>query len=331
MAKLNNNGSPLNAMVVAVYFGKLPPYFQLWLDSVGENPSVRWLFCSDIDLSFFVLPKNITIKHISFEGVRSLARRKLGFEPDLHCPYDLCKFRVAYGKIFEDDLKGVDYWAWTDCDMLYGDLTSVIAECEKGFDKVLPKGHLSFVKNDGELTRGILLDDKIHSILKDGEVVSSSGCVDEVEIRFEVLPKLGASQMNDLPYVNFYPRYGHFRLQDATPLCKKLGYAENPHPSLPVPCVFTWKDGHLLGWFALPNRKIQVVECVYIHFFKRDLSLTPKSLRKGVPYLILPNKMIEFDGHDLSWGEIARLDRKRIHWRYFLKRLTIRNLIRKVI
>ena len=86
-----------------------------------------------------------------------------------------------------------------------------------------------------------------------------------------------------------------------------------------------------MGWFAMPNREVQVVECVYIHFFKRDLSLTPKSLRKGASYLIIPNKVVEFDGHELSYGEIVRLDRRRIHWKYFLKRLTVRNLIRKVI
>ena len=53
--------------------------------------------------------------------------------------------------VFSDELAGADYWGWSDCDMLFGDLPPVMRLAEEGYDKIMPNGHFSLVKNSVEL------------------------------------------------------------------------------------------------------------------------------------------------------------------------------------
>lgn len=316
--------------VIANYFGTVPSYFQYWIDSIRFNEKITWLCYTDQNLDKYDAPPNLLIRRSCFQEMKNLLRQKLNLEPDYHTPWDLCKFKIAFGKVFEDELEDADYWAWTDCDMIYGDLSISIKECERGFDKVMPKGHLSFIKNSKALTEAIVTNSKVRSILDAKLDCKNTGCIDEEELRFEILPKLGARQNDLLPYANFYPRYGHFQLQDALALCLKLGYHENPIPGLELPCVFTWRDGHLWGWFAMPGGGVRTEECVYIHFFKREIKMLAQRLVRGKSYLIAPNWVKEYDGHDLEWREIANLDRHRIHWSYFAKRFNMKTIARKL-
>lgn len=275
------------------------------------------------------MPQNLYVHKVSFEGVRKLIKSKFGYEPDLDVPWDFCKFKCVYGKIFEGDLVDADYWGWTDFDVIYGDLSPIYDICEKGYDKVMPLGHLSVVKNDARLMAGILANPLVDSVLDKNSPEMGMQNFDEVEFPLEILPKLNAKQYNDIPFAQFYARYGCFRISDTKALCDRLGLVEGRHPST-VPNVFTWQNGHLVGWFAMSDRTVIKVECVYIHFFKRDMKALAKSFEQGKSYLIVPNQIHEYDGHDLTWSEIARLDYPRIHWSYFAKRLTPKRIIKKL-
>ena len=80
----------------------------------------------------------------------------------------------------------------------------------------------------------------------------------------------------------------------------------------------------------MPDKTVRTVDCVYIHFFQREMKPLIKSFEPGKSYLIVPNEIREYDGHDLSWQEIVRLDRPRIHWKYFVKRLTVKRIVWKL-
>lgn len=319
----------MKVKIIGVYLGNLPSYFQLWLDSAGGNPKIDWLLYTDADIAEYTVPTNLQVVTRSFAQIKELVQNKLGYEPDLSTPWGLCKFRVAFGRIFEDDIKDADYWGWTDVDVIYGDLSLLLRECEVGYDKILPKGHLSLVRNDKSLTNGILANPLVSAILSRANPENGSGCLDEEEFRYEILPQLKARQQNDVPFAHFYCRYGHFRVHAAEALCKRLGMVEETRPPA-VPCVFTWQGAHLNGWFAMSDKSVKKVECVYIHFFRRDMCPCVATFEKDKAYLIIPNKIIEFDGHNLTWCEIARLDRPRIHWNYFIRRMTFKRIIDKL-
>ena len=228
--------------IVGIYFGKVPPYFQLWLDSAATNKRFEWILYTDVDLSAYNVPQNMHVHKVSFEGVRDLIRAKLGYEPDLDVPWDFCRFRCVYGKIFEDDLKDADYWGWTDFDVIYGDLSPIYEACEKGYDKIMPMGHLSCVKNDAKLMAGIIADPCTVLVLNKGITGKKPGCLDEIAFPFEILPRLKVSQYNDIPFSQAYCRLGHFRLCGTTALFKKLGKV-NGIPPTALPYVVTWGGG----------------------------------------------------------------------------------------
>ena len=80
----------------------------------------------------------------------------------------------------------------------------------------------------------------------------------------------------------------------------------------------------------MPDKNVKKIACVYIHFFRRDVKPLIQTFERGKSYLIVPNEIREYDGHNLSWKEIVWLDRPRIHWNYFAKRLTPKRIIKKL-
>lgn len=103
--------------LIMPYYGGLPAYFNFYLRSlVGMNFDV--LFFSDLKVERH--PENFRLIGMSFDEFKYLANKKLGVPVRLDTPIRLCDFRPMYGKIFEDYLKGYDYWAFGDCDLVYG-------------------------------------------------------------------------------------------------------------------------------------------------------------------------------------------------------------------
>ena len=103
--------------LVLPYYGKLPTYFNFFLRSlVGMNFDV--LFFSDLKVENH--PENFRAIGMTFDAFKHLAVEKIGAPVRLDSPKRLCDFKPMYGKIFEDYLKGYDYWAFGDCDLVYG-------------------------------------------------------------------------------------------------------------------------------------------------------------------------------------------------------------------
>lgn len=51
--------------------GKLPTYFQLWLESCRRNPSVDFLVFTD-DYTEYNYPDNVKVHYMSFEQMKEL-------------------------------------------------------------------------------------------------------------------------------------------------------------------------------------------------------------------------------------------------------------------
>ena len=60
----------LDIRVVVNYFGKPPKAFQLWLDSLGANLPVKWLFITDIDMACFRVPSNVVVLKSDFATLK---------------------------------------------------------------------------------------------------------------------------------------------------------------------------------------------------------------------------------------------------------------------
>lgn len=108
-------------LILIPYFGKLPVYFPLFLQSVRENPNLDFLFLYDGEIRSDILPANFTLRHFTKEQFNELATEKLGFAIQLKNPYKLCDFKTLYGFLWQEQLKDYDYWGTSDIDLVLGD------------------------------------------------------------------------------------------------------------------------------------------------------------------------------------------------------------------
>ena len=139
--------------IIVAYFGKLPNWFQLWLNSCKFNKNFTWIIFTD-DSTKYDYPKNVIRELISFASIKELISSNIGFNVNIQNPYKICDFKVAYGNIFRDYLKEYTHWGCCDIDMIFGDLSNFITDeiLDKN-DRVLNKGHLMIFKNNESVNK----------------------------------------------------------------------------------------------------------------------------------------------------------------------------------
>jgi len=103
------------------YFGQWPPWFEFFLHTCRFNPSIQWLFFTDCQKPINS-PSNVNFNIISFSAYKQKVSKKLGIDFNPDSPYKLCDLKPALGFIHEQELKGFDFWGFSDIDLVYGDL-----------------------------------------------------------------------------------------------------------------------------------------------------------------------------------------------------------------
>lgn len=103
--------------LVLPYYGKLPWYFSYYLRSL-EGIAMDVLFVSDLEVEAH--PDNFKPVRMSFDELNALVCAKVTGAVPLKNTRKLCDYKPMYGHIFEEHLKGYEYWAFGDCDLVYG-------------------------------------------------------------------------------------------------------------------------------------------------------------------------------------------------------------------
>jgi len=103
----------LKKLFIRPYFGVLPEWMEQYNKNIiGLKPDgFDWWIITDK------------------EFYSDLIQKKLGIKPNFD--YDACKsseFGPAFGIIFEDYLKGYDFWGYTNLDVVYGNLKKFIPD-----------------------------------------------------------------------------------------------------------------------------------------------------------------------------------------------------------
>ena len=84
------------------------------------------IFVSDIPVSAH--PDNFHVLKMSLNELRVLAEEKLNTPVVFNSPIRLCDFKPMLGHIFEDHLQKYAYWAFGDCDVIYGNEFNVLLQ-----------------------------------------------------------------------------------------------------------------------------------------------------------------------------------------------------------
>ena len=133
-------------VLIFPYFGKLPVQYKMWRESALRNPSVDFMFFTDVEPA-----KNIIVHKMLFEDFRKYIQSIFDFPIVLDRPYILCDFKPAYGEALQEYINKYDYWGYGDLDVVYGDIRAFLTDeilCHYKF--FLGFGHLTLYSNDKE-------------------------------------------------------------------------------------------------------------------------------------------------------------------------------------
>ena len=107
----------MRVAMILPWYGAKPWYWPLFEASakrIGMDVIVV------AEKGFRVKERNFRVVEMSLDEVRRRAEKALGTGVNLTRGYKLCDLRPMYGVVFADILKDYDYWAYGDCDVIYG-------------------------------------------------------------------------------------------------------------------------------------------------------------------------------------------------------------------
>jgi hypothetical protein len=149
---------PSIAIVVA-FFGRAPLWLPAFFLSCRENPDVRWLLYTDIDVAVDI-PPNVALKHLEIRDFTQKSSEALGTKVEIHRSLQkICDLKPAYGVIFADDLQPFDFWACSDLDIIWGDIRHFVTDrLLQEYDIVSSRadrlsGHFTLFRNTVQINR----------------------------------------------------------------------------------------------------------------------------------------------------------------------------------
>ena len=140
-------------ILILPYFGTFSNYFQLFLNSCKYNQDIDFLIVTD-NQEKFEYPKNVQVKYMLFEELKSRIQMLFDFEIRLDTYIKPCDYKPAYGEIFKDEIREYGFWGHCDCDLIFGHIRKFITdEILSKYEKIGHLGHLTIYKNTYENNR----------------------------------------------------------------------------------------------------------------------------------------------------------------------------------
>ena len=262
--------------LILPYFGQLPNYFDLWIQSVRKCENIRFIVCGDC------LPRegnegNIYFLKKSFDWIRQRINSVLGFKCTLNTPYKLCDYKPTYGLVFSEYLEGSEYWGYCDPDLIFG---TKLEECvryaiSKQFDKIYKYGHLTLYKNEKAINTHFMKRSKVEKVTyKDVYRMNYVAHFDEGYIIRDLFSVYKVYDEIDFSDVSFWK----YQFQTE-------GYQDYKQ-------IFEYNDGRLFIHYIDENGEQRKSEKIYVHLQKRRMQ---KEFETANRYLIVPNRFIRID------------------------------------
>lgn len=273
--------------IIVLYFGKLPNYYQLFLNSCKFNERYEWYIFGD-DTTRFFYPSNVHFTYMRFDECKKLIQSKFHFNISLSRSQKLCDYKCAYGYIFEDILHEYDWWGHCDLDQIFGNLDHFITdELLEKYDKLFSLGHLTLYRNTYDNNRVFM--GKLEGKERYKEVFST-----ERSCGFdEWLP----GNVNELYLVNKIPVFWNNYGADINPYRTQFSLTSYCMQKRCYVCdiiknsIFTWENGNLYQMYV-ENKTLMRREFPYVHFQKRKM-YDARRITTDNHYYIIPNKFVD--------------------------------------
>ncbi|MBO5180843.1 MAG: hypothetical protein J6B92_03010 [Paraprevotella sp.] len=278
-------------LIILPYFGKFDSLFPYWLKSCECNKDINFLIVTN-DKTQYDYPHNVKVVYQEFAQLYEKIQSLYDFPISLEAPYRLCNFKPAYGEIFKEYINGYDYWGFSDCDMLFGDLRKFLPSDYEKYDKIGAFGHLSLIKNTPENN-------------------SLYRCNDAYKIAFSVDRPLFFDE-DTFPYI--LKKYGKLiyslKILDFMPRLKRFEVLNDDMDSKRN--VFIFENGKVVR-YCLCRNEVRSAEYAYIHFLKRPITIALNTLPNK--FLIAENGVWEYQ--PITKELIAKYTHNGIFWNYW--------------
>lgn len=280
--------------IIVAYFGRLPNYYQLFLDSCKVNSNYDWFIFSD-DETVYRYPNNVNFIKMNFKECQELVQSKFDFPVNLIRPQKLCDFKCAYGVIFEEYLQGYQWWGHCDLDQIFGNLNNFITEdMLHDNDKIFSLGHLTLYRNSYDNNR--VFKGELNGKQRYKEVFSiNQGCgfdewlpenVNDLYLQSDKVvyyDNLGAD-------INPYKTTFETVYFDVDKRCYKHSSIHNS--------IFQMREGQVFQLY-LACGVVQEKEYPYVHLQKRKMKDCRSNKNNG-DYYIVPNRFVDVSSSPYS-------------------------------
>ena len=279
-----------DCVLILPYFGKFNNYFQLFLRSCSFNNKIDWMIFSDQNPTYD-LSSNVRWVNFTLDEVRKLAIKKIGDNISLSNPYKLCDYKPTYGLLFEEYIRDYKYWGHCDCDLLFGDLNSLLLPIlENGYDKIFAAGHLTIYKNSPKNNRIFMKPYKGRYLYK--EVFSSDKIYAFDEDFFD-------NNIHSIFIENGMKIYSKDISMNVSTRCARItreNYDETNRTfklDRFIKARYYWDEGHIIRLFCDENSE-QIIkeEFLYIHLQMRKMRILGNMKDVNI-YEILSDRFVE--------------------------------------
>ncbi len=251
---------------VIPYFGKLPTWFQIYLNTCKTNEEFDWLLFTN-DKTNYNYPKNVKVNYIEFLELKELIQNKYDFQISLERPYKLCDFKAAYGDIFDEFLKDYDFWGHCDIDLLWGKIADFYNDdLFNKYDHLGIWGHCQIFRNNKFInTIYKIIDNELECNYKEVFTNDKSYGFDEIPLNklFNKYCKKNYFKMN---FANLNKYDYSFHLVNYIP---EEDY-KNKYQ------IFEYKNNKILRHYVYEN-KIYTEEFCYLHLWCRPITFKVKN------------------------------------------------------
>ena len=112
--------------VFTVFFGPLPPWLSLTLLSMEHNSGVKFIVIGDAPAPMD-LPPNVRFEQVSFAAMQGkltalLHAHNRSNDVKYSAHYKANDIKPLAPALYPHLLRGYDWWAWADLDVIFGDL-----------------------------------------------------------------------------------------------------------------------------------------------------------------------------------------------------------------
>lgn len=155
------HGSMDRICLVICFMGPLPKWLPFYFKSCQFNTSIDFLiFADEIDaLQALGVPPNVRLVYLDLPEFCRQASQAFNITISFKRAYKLCDFKPAYGVLFQEYLKGYEFWGYTDLDVIYGDIRKFLGiEALGQYDVITSRseflaGHFTLIRNEPQFNR----------------------------------------------------------------------------------------------------------------------------------------------------------------------------------